>query len=118
MRFSPKFLVLTLIILSLEVFIALYVRDSFVRPFLGDALVVILIYAALRTFIPRDQGRLVLGVCLFAFGVEFLQYFDPVGKFGWENRRILSVLIGRTFSWLDLWAYLGGSLVNLRLRNW
>ena len=118
MKFSGKFLVLTCLLLAVEVLIALFVRDAFVRPFVGDLLVVVLIYSFLRIFLSTQSPRLVVGVCAFAFGVEFLQYFDPVGLLGWENNRFLSVLIGRTFSWLDLLAYLAGSVVNQILSKW
>ena len=37
-----------LVIFCIEVFIALYVRDSFVRPYMGDALVVVLVYSFVR----------------------------------------------------------------------
>ena len=40
-----------LVIFCIEVFIALYVRDSFVRPYMGDALVVVLVYSFVRIFI-------------------------------------------------------------------
>lgn len=41
-----------LMIFCIEVLIALYVRDSFVRPYMGDALVVVLVYSFVRIFIP------------------------------------------------------------------
>lgn len=115
MKLSVRFLLLTLTLFIVEVLIALFVRDSFVRPIVGDMLVVVLIYSFLRTFIQNKSPRLVAGVCVFAFLVEFIQYFDPVGLLGWEDNRVLCVLVGRTFSWLDLAAYLAGSAVNLKL---
>lgn len=117
MKFSRTFFLLTGILFLVEVFIALYVRDSFVRPFMGDVLVVMLIYSFLRTFWANTGTRLILSVCLFAFLVEFSQYFDPVGRLGLEQHRVIAVLWGRTFSWLDLLAYLVGSGFNLRLRH-
>ncbi|HIB66328.1 MAG TPA: DUF2809 domain-containing protein, partial [Phycisphaerales bacterium] len=44
---SPTYLVLTLLLLAVEVYIGLYVRDSFIRPFVGDMLVVVLLYCFL-----------------------------------------------------------------------
>ena len=54
MRRCLVYLTLFLSVLAVEVFIALYVHDSFVRPYLGDVLVVVVIYFFLRIFIP-DQ---------------------------------------------------------------
>ena len=47
-----------LMIFCIEVLIALYVRDSFVRPYMGDALVVVLVYSFVRIFIPTGIPRL------------------------------------------------------------
>lgn len=44
-----------LVIFCIEVFIALYVRDSFIRPYMGDALVVVLVYSFVRIFIPTGD---------------------------------------------------------------
>lgn len=45
-----------LMIFCIEVLIALYVRDSFVRPYMGDALVVVLVYSFVRIFIPTGDS--------------------------------------------------------------
>jgi hypothetical protein len=39
-----------------------------------------------------------------------LQYFDYVALLGLENNRALSVMLGRTFEWMDFVAYLAGFL--------
>lgn len=115
MKMNLRFLALTLGLLLVEIFLALFVRDDFFRPIVGDLLVVVLIYSLLRSFWPNNSKALVLGVCLFAYTVEFIQYFDPVGHFELQDHRALSIIIGRTFSWIDLLAYSLGSLVNLKL---
>ena len=112
MKLSGKFALITAALFLVEVLIALFVHDHFIRPFVGDMLVVILIYSFLRIFVHSDSRRLVLAVLAFSFTVEFIQYFDPVGHFGLEQYRLLSLLIGRTFSWPDLLAYSVGSVVN------
>lgn len=117
MKFSPTYLVLTLLLFAVEVYIGLYVRDNFIRPFVGDMLVVVLLYCFLRVFWSDSSIRPIVLVCAWAFLVEFSQYFDPVGVLGLEGNRIISTLWGRTFSWLDLLAYLVGSLVNYKLRD-
>ena len=115
MRLSPKYLTLSLGLFFVELFLALYVRDDFFRPIIGDLLVVVLLYALLRSFCLNSSKSLVIGVCLFAYFVECVQYFDPIGHFGLEEHRALSIIVGRTFSWIDLLAYSLGSLVNLKL---
>lgn len=42
-----------LILLTIEVLIALFVHDVFIRPYFGDVLVVIVLYMAVRIVIPE-----------------------------------------------------------------
>ena len=67
------YLIMTLILLVVEVLIALYVHDDFIRPYIGDVLVVIVIYTFIRVFIP--DGFRILPICIFVFAiiVEVLQ---------------------------------------------
>lgn len=110
-RFSFKYLCLTLIFLAVEILIALFVDDAFVRPFVGDALVVILIYCFLRIFLSFRYWKIALAVLIFSFTIEILQYFDYVKILGFENNRILSAALGRTFAAGDFAAYFAGFLV-------
>lgn len=107
-RFSFKYLFLTLLLLAVEIFIALFVDDDFVRPFVGDALVVILIYCFLRIFLNFRYWKIALAVLIFAFVIEILQYFDYVEKLGFEKNRMLSAALGRTFAFGDFAAYFAG----------
>ena len=50
------YLLATVLIFLLELFIALFVRDNFIRPYVGDILVVVLVYTCVRVFFLRDQG--------------------------------------------------------------
>lgn len=108
--FNPKYLLLAVILFAVEVCIALFVKDAIVRPFVGDALVVILIYCFLRIFSDVTNWKLALGVLVFASLIEILQHFDYVARLGLENNRVLSVMMGRTFEWMDFVAYLAGFL--------
>ncbi len=97
-------------LLIIEACIALFVRDAFVRPYVGDMLVTVLVCAFARIFIPRGVKFLPLYVFIFSALVETLQYFDIVKLLGLESNRILSVLIGRTFSFADIVCYAVGCL--------
>jgi len=98
-------------IFTIEVLIALFVRDRFIRPFFGDALVVCLIYFFLASFIRAPFTKLLFGVLLFAFGVEFSQYFGLAEWIGCQHDSICQIILGATFDWLDLLAYLMGGLM-------
>ena len=45
-------------VLLIEICIALFIRDDFIRPYIGDVLVTVLICALLRIFIPEGVKRL------------------------------------------------------------
>jgi hypothetical protein len=106
--FRPKYLLLTLLLFVVEVLIALYVRDRFIRPFGGDFLVVILLYCALRTVLNAKPWKLALFVLLFACGIEALQYLHIVDRLGLRGNRVARIVIGTGFDWLDLLAYVLG----------
>ena len=85
-----------LVIFCIEVLIALYVRDRFIRPYVGDMLVVVLVYSFVRIFLPTGIPRMPFYVFLFACFVEVLQYF-----------RLVETL-GSTFDWGDIACYAVG----------
>ena len=99
------YLLATVFIFLLELFIALFVRDNFIRPYVGDMLVVVLVYTFLRIIFPERPRLLPLYVFLFAAGVEALQGIRIVELLGLQNNRFFSVLIGTTFDWKDIVCY-------------
>lgn len=103
--------VIFLLILIAEICIALFIHDDFVRPYIGDVLVTVLICALLRIFIPEGVKLLPLYVFLFAVLVEILQYIDIVKLLGLESNSFLSTIIGRTFSLHDILCYGVGCVV-------
>ena len=116
-HFNKKYLLLTTLIFAIEVFIGLFIRDTLIRPFVGDVLVVVLIYCFVRIFLNNTYWKLAFGVFLFACVIEILQYFDYVALLHLENYRIISVILGRTFEWLDFIAYLTGLLFILAVEK-
>ena len=98
----------TLLLLITEVLIALYVRDNFIRPYIGDVLVVIVIYTFIRIFVPEKCRVLPLFVFIFAACVEVLQYFDLVSILGVENNTFLRILLGSVFDFRDIICYAVG----------
>lgn len=90
-----------------------------IRPFVGDVLVVCLIYCFLRIFVQTEAWKVAFGVLLFACLIEVLQYFDYVKLLGFQNNRILSAVIGRTFEGSDFLAYsIGLLLIILSEKFW
>ena len=54
LQFDKYYFFAALLLFLVELVIALYVKDNFVRPYLGDLLVVILIYCCLKSFWKAD----------------------------------------------------------------
>ena len=108
LRGSAAHFALALALLAVELFIALRVRDGLVRPYLGDTLVVVLIYCALASVLRADPRRLAAAVLLLAYTVEVLQAWDYVALLHLEQHRVLAVMLGRTFQWGDFVAYAAG----------
>ena len=102
-------------LLGIEVYIALFINDSFIRPYVGDMLVTLLLCCLCRVIIPSKLRLLPLYVFAFAACVEIGQYFDLVALLGLADNRFLSVLLGRTFSWMDLVCYAVGCIVAFGL---
>lgn len=99
-----------LLFLGIEVLIALYVRDAFIRPYFGDVLAVAVVYCFCRIFV-RKGGLLPLWVFLFAVLVEFTQYFHLVQVLGLGGIAPLRILLGGTFDWGDIACYGAGMLL-------
>ena len=108
---------ITVVLLVVEVLIALFVHDNFIRPYIGDVLVTVLICAFLRIFIPRGIKLLPLYVFVFAVGVEVLQYFNIVERLGLADNRFFSILIGSVFDVKDIVCYGVGCLVFFIVEN-
>lgn len=103
------YLSLSIILFLIELFIALFVHDRFIRPYFGDVLVVILVYSAVRVIFPEKPKLLPIYVFIFAVLVEVSQYLDLAELLG--GGVILSTIIGTSFSWLDILCYFVGTLL-------
>lgn len=114
MRKRVLYLITTILLLTIEVLIALYVNDRFIRPYVGDMLVVIVIYTFVRIFVPEGWPLLPFAIFIFAIFVEILQWFHIVDVLGLSDSRFFRVLIGGVFDWKDILCYgLGCALVGV-----
>lgn len=98
-----------LVLLATEVCIALFVHDSFVRPYLGDVLAVVTVYCGARIIFPQRFAWLSAAVMVLAVGVELLQLTDFSSLFG--EGSFMAVLLGSTFDPHDLLCYAIGGIV-------
>lgn len=97
---------ISLFLLCIEILIGLYAH-GWVRNYIGDLLVVILIYTIIRTITPYRPSKwyvLPTIVLVFSFCVEFIQLWGFCDRFGITNT-FLRILIGTGFSVIDLVSY-------------
>ena len=116
-KFNWIYFTLTILLFATEVFIAKYVHDTIIRPYGGDFLVVILIYCFVKSFVDAPVFKTAIGVLLFSYLIETLQYFHFVNRVGLSNNRIASLVIGVSFEWTDILSYTLGILLVLLLEN-
>ena len=114
---NKNYLFVTVLLFIVETLIAIYVHDQFIRPYLGDVLVVILIYCFVRSFLKIPVVLAAFGVLLFSYFIELLQYFNFVTVVGLENHKIARIVLGSSFEWLDIVAYTFGFFLVLLLEN-
>lgn len=112
-RLHLKSFLIFLLIFMVEVLIALFVRDKFVRPYGGDILVVIMIYYFLKSFIETKPINLAVGTLLFAYLVEIGQYFKMVEVLGVHENKLMTIILGSSFSWGDMVCYTVGAAICL-----
>jgi len=70
--------------------------------------VVILIYCFVQTFFRLPVVTTAIGVLLFSYAVEILQYFKIVKLLHLQHYAIARIIIGTSFEWTDLIAYTAG----------
>ncbi|HNT76169.1 MAG TPA: DUF2809 domain-containing protein [Anaerolineae bacterium] len=108
---KTKHLLIAIALFIVEILIAtVFSHIKFVRAYLGDFLVVMLLYHIVKIF--YDVAPLTLAALVFsvACGVEVSQYFHLADIWGLPRGSLLSILIGTDFSWIDILMYFLGSL--------
>ncbi len=106
------------VLLFIEIIIALFVHDAFVRPYIGDVLVTVLLCCLCRIIIPKGVSALPIYVFVFAVLVELAQYVNVVKLLGLENNAFFSTIIGTTFSFVDILCYAVGCLAFWVAEKW
>ncbi|MEO3403211.1 DUF2809 domain-containing protein [Mucilaginibacter sp. CAU 1740] len=111
MILNKRYFTLTLALFITEVFIGAFMHDRLIRPFGGDLLIVILIYCFVKSFVNTPWFKTALATLLFAYAVEFSQYLNLLGFFGWQNSKLATILLGSSFSWGDMLCYTIGIVI-------
>ena len=109
-RLNKKFFCAFIIVLVIEIIIAVFINDNFIRPYVGDVLIVVLIYCFIKSFVANDIKLLPWYIFIFAVLVEIGQYFNLVYLLGLGDYQIARIIIGTTFDPIDIVCYLIGCI--------
>ena len=116
-QFNRNYFAVTVLLFLTEITIALYVHDNFIRPYFGDFLVGILLYCFLMSFLKISVWVAAALVLVFSFAIETAQYFNIVEKLGLQSNKIVKVVLGNSFVWMDLLAYTLGILAVISMEK-
>ena len=115
--FNKRYFLAFVFLLVIELLIAKFVTDSFIRPFVGDYLVMILIYLCSRPWLKGNDRIQIFGVLLFCYSVEIAQKFNLVHILSLEQYRLARIIIGTHYDVNDLVTYSLAALTLLMFKN-
>ncbi len=105
-----KYFFMTMLLLSIEIAIAWFFNDYYIRGFVGDVLVIPLLYYVTQLVVNNTFKFLKVLILLFAFCVEFIQLFHLPEQLNIHSP-IIRTIIGTSFDYWDLIAYCLGYVV-------
>lgn len=116
MPIKTQHLLIAVFVFITEILIATtFAHTGFIRPFLGDYLVVILLYHLVKSARDIRPLKLAFSVFVFACLVETAQYFRLADVLGFPRGSVMSIIIGTSFSWADILMYFLGCVTSYGL---
>ena len=97
-------------LLAVEILIGTFAH-GFLRAYVGDVLVIPLIYCFLRIFYVRSAVWLPAAVGGLGIFAEMLQYFNLCGLMGIPKGSLLGILLGSSDDFADIVCYAVGVLL-------
>lgn len=112
-QFNKKYFLQAVSLFLIEVLIATIFRKIyFLRAYVGDILVVMLIYTFVLSFLKvKNKDKLLVSIFLFAVAIEILQFFKIAELLGFSKGSIGYILMGNYFSWEDIICYAVGCIL-------
>lgn len=117
LKFNKLYFGLAILLFVTEVLIACFAHDRIIRPYIGDLLVVILIYCFVKSFLITPVLLTAISVLVFSYAIEVLQFFHLVNILGLQDSKIARTIIGTSFEWIDLIAYTAGIAIVLLIES-
>lgn len=115
LTFKPFYFICFCFLLAVELAIALFLKDGFIRFTVGDYLSVMLVYCFFRSVSNYKPIPIAILTLIIAFGIEFLQLFNVLDWLQLRDNYVVATVLGSHFSIQDLIAYSLGTLTILVL---
>lgn len=114
MKKHIPYIIILILLIAVEVIIALTQHGNWLRYYGGDVIVVWAVYCLVQAIIGGKNPYIThIGVMLFAFLVEFLQYIHIVDIIGLGDIEFFRTLIGTSFAAEDLFCYALGTVIGI-----
>lgn len=113
LTFNKNYFMTFVILFLIEVAIAVFFKEGFIRHTFGDFLVVILLYCFFKSFLRGTVWPIAIATLCIAYSIEFLQLTDFLKYLGLEHNKWAALIFGNSFSVQDLIAYTLGVVVTL-----
>ncbi|WP_425596949.1 DUF2809 domain-containing protein [Seonamhaeicola maritimus] len=104
MKLNKTYLLLTILILSIEVLIAINLKTGFIRHTFGDFLATVLLFCFFKSFVKTNSIKLGVFVLVFSFIIECIQLLKILDLLDIKNR-LVRIILGTSFQTSDLVAY-------------
>lgn len=105
LQYNKTYLIASIILFIVEVLIAIFLKDGFIRHTFGDYLAVILLYCMFKSCITTKPFYIAIVVLIISYGIEFLQLTNFLEIINLDNNKLAKIILGSTFSFSDLIAY-------------
>ena len=110
LSFNKNYFGYAVILFFIEFLIGKYAHDEFIRPYVGDFLIVIFLYCLIKAFINIGVKTTAMAVLLISYVTETLQYLNILDFLGLRQSAWANLLLGNYFAWQDILAYSLGVL--------
>lgn len=114
---NKTYLAISILLLVVEIAIAIFVNDQFIRPIFGDYLASILLFYMIATFVKLSENKIAIITLTISYIIEVLQYIHVLELLNLDKIKILNIVLGNSFSWTDMLAYTLGILTVLLIHN-
>lgn len=105
------YLLSSIVLFTIEVLIAFNDYSHFIRSYVGDMLVTLLLYCLIRAFLDIRDRRLPWLVFAFAVIIELSQLAGLAEVLGGKPGSVLWVVLGNTFDVKDIVSYFVGCVI-------